>query len=196
VVHQEELRIGIQQAEITSDAGLTFNGSTNALTVSGAVTWSGGGSTESNAAYDNMVTGFGNSGTSTKTLTLTQQDGGTLTTSFSIPQGDITGITAGTGITGGGTSGTVTITNSDTGSSQDIFKHLDFDGVLFDATNNDDTATFKAGTNVSFSADAATKIVTISATSNPGDITGVIAGTGLSGGGTSGTVTLTNVHQT
>ena len=77
-------------SNITSDAGLTFNGSTNALTVSGAVTWSGGGSTESNSAYDNMVTGLSDSGTSTKTITITQQDGGTLTTSFSIPQGTTT----------------------------------------------------------------------------------------------------------
>jgi len=75
---------------LTSDAGLTFNGSTNALTVGGAVTWSGGGSTESNSAYDNMVTGLSDSGTSTKTITITQQDGGTLTTSFSIPQGTTT----------------------------------------------------------------------------------------------------------
>ena len=79
-------------SNITSDAGLTFNGGTNALTVSGAVTWSGGGSTESNSAYDNMVTGLSDSGTSTKTITLTQQDGGTLTTSFSIPQGTVTGV--------------------------------------------------------------------------------------------------------
>ena len=75
---------------VTSDAGLTFNGSTNALTVGGAVTWSGGSSAESNSAYDNMITGFSDSGSSTKTLTLTQQDGGTLTTSFSIPQGTTT----------------------------------------------------------------------------------------------------------
>ena len=77
---------------ITSDAGFTFNGSTNALTITGAMTWSGGSSIESNSAYDNMVTGFGNSGSSSKTLTLTQQDGGTLTTNFSIPQGTVTGV--------------------------------------------------------------------------------------------------------
>jgi len=75
---------------VTSDAGLTFNGSTNALTVSGAVTWSGGSSAESNNAYDNTITGFSDSGSSTKTLTLTQRDGGTLTTSFSVPQGTVT----------------------------------------------------------------------------------------------------------
>ena len=96
-------------SNVTSDAGLTYNGGTNALTITGPVTWSGGGSAESNSAYDNKITAFGNSGSSTKVLTLTQQDGGTLTTSFSIPQGDIISVGAGTGMTGGGASGAVTL---------------------------------------------------------------------------------------
>ena len=74
---------------ITSDADLTFNG-TN-LTVGGSVTWSGGGSTESNTAFDRSITAFSDSGSSTTTLTLTRQDGGTITTSFSNPQGTVTG---------------------------------------------------------------------------------------------------------
>jgi len=77
-------------SNITSDSGLTFNTSTNLLTVGGQVNWSGGHSGESNAAYDNMITAFSDSGSSTITLTLTQQDGGTLTTSFSNPQGTTT----------------------------------------------------------------------------------------------------------
>ena len=79
-------------SSITSDAGFTFNGGTNALTITGVMNWSGGNSTDANSAYDNMVTGFGNSGSVTKTLTLTQQDGGTLTTSFTIPQGTVTSV--------------------------------------------------------------------------------------------------------
>jgi hypothetical protein len=51
----------------------------------------GGNSTEWNDAYDNKITTFTDSGTSTVTLTLTQQDGGTLSTSFSVPQGTVTG---------------------------------------------------------------------------------------------------------
>ena len=98
-------------SNITSDSGFTFNGSTNALTVTGAMTWSGGGSTESNSAYDNMVTGFGNSGSSTKTLTLTQQDGGTLTTSFSIPQGTMSSFVLNTAT---GLDGAATVTNGGT----------------------------------------------------------------------------------
>ena len=97
-------------SNLTSDSGLTFNTSTNALAVSGAVTWSGGGSSESNSAYDNMITGFSDSGSSTVTLTLTQQDGGTLSTSFAVPQGTVTGT---------GSSGRVAYWNSSSGITSD-----------------------------------------------------------------------------
>jgi hypothetical protein len=105
--------------------------------------------------------------------------------------GDITGVTAGTGISGGGTSGTVTITNSDRGSSQNIFKNVAVSGqTTVVADSNNDTLTFAAGNNITLTTNATTDTVTITANINPGDITGVTAGTGLSGGGTSGTVTL------
>ena len=77
-------------SNLTSDSGLTYDTSSNKLTVGGQVNWSGGHSGESNSAYDNMITAFSDSGSSTITLTLTQQDGGTLTTSFSNPQGTTT----------------------------------------------------------------------------------------------------------
>ena len=89
---------------------LTFDQSSNNLTVGGSVTWSGGSSAESNDAYDNTITGFSDSGSSTITLTLTQRDGGTLTTSFSNPQGTVTSIANGTGLDGTfTTSGTITL---------------------------------------------------------------------------------------
>ena len=69
-----------------------FNGVDKATVSStGVITSLGGSSTEWNTAYDNSIISFTDSGTSTVTLTLTQQDGGTLSTSFSVPQGTVTG---------------------------------------------------------------------------------------------------------
>jgi len=190
---------------LAGDSGMTWNANGNHLTVSGNMIASGGNSGEWNSAYDNMITGFTDSGSSTVTLTLTQQDGGTLSTSFAVPQGDITAVNAGTGISGGGTSGSVTITNSDRGSSQNIFKNIAVSGQnTVVADSNNDTLTFAAGTNISITTNSSTDTVTITNgitnnnqltngagyTTNVGDITAVVAGTGMSGGGTSGSVTL------
>jgi hypothetical protein len=93
-------------------AALDLDSSQNA-TFAGTVTWSGGGSSESNSAYDNMITGFSDSGSSTITLTLTQQDGGTLTTSFSNPQGTVTSVGGTTPIaSSGGTTPDISISNA------------------------------------------------------------------------------------
>ena len=77
--------------------------------------------------------------------------------------GSLTGVTAGSGLTGGGTSGTVTLTNADPGSSQSIFKNIaNAAGTTqFSAGSNNDTLRIEGtgGTSVSFN--AATKKVTI-----------------------------------
>ena len=166
--------------------------------------------------------------------------------------GDITGVTAGTGISGGGTSGTVTVTNSDRGSSQSIFKNIAVSGQsTVVADNNNDTLTFVATGGMSITTNASTDTITFNPndnndnfylngisksgntltfsvlgaanqpytfgsnafnsttiatnnnqltngagyTTNIGDITSVGAGTYLTGGGTSGAVTL-NVSST
>ena len=67
---------------VAGDSNFTFNPTSNNLSVGGTVTWSGGGSAESNTAYDNSITALNVTGDTTKTLTATQQDGGTLTTSW------------------------------------------------------------------------------------------------------------------
>src|SRR5713101_1630293 len=72
------------------------------------------------------------------------------------PGGTITGVTAGAGLTGGGTSGSVTLTNDDRGSSQFIFKNVaNAAGTTqFSATSNSDTLLFEGtgGTTISFGA--------------------------------------------
>jgi hypothetical protein len=63
-----------------------------------------------NIAYNDKINNAAFTGTDTKTLTLTQLDGGTLTPTFIDLQG-VTGVTAGTGLTGGtiSTTGTVAV---------------------------------------------------------------------------------------
>jgi hypothetical protein len=53
-----------------------------------------------NTAYNDKINNAAFTGTDTKTLTLTQYDGGTFTPTFTDLQG-VTGVTAGTGLTGG-----------------------------------------------------------------------------------------------
>lgn len=165
-------------------------GATN-VTNNNQLTNGAGYITDGNTGWNNTY-GFI---TASSTDTLTNKSGNisqwTNDSGYTTNVGDITGVTAGTGISGGGTSGTVTITNSDRGSSQNIFKNVAVSGqTTVVADSNNDTLTFAAGSNITLTTDATTDTVTITANINPGDITGVTAGTGLSGGGTSGTVTL------
>jgi hypothetical protein len=76
-------------------------------------------------------------------------------------------ITPGTGISGGGTitsSGTLTITNTDLGSSQAIFKNIAVAGEsTIVADSNNDTLTFINGSNIAITTNATTDTITISA---------------------------------
>jgi hypothetical protein len=97
--------------------------------------------------------------------------------------GDITGVTAGTGLSGGGTSGTVTLntdlnelTTSTAAGDGDYFVVVNGSGAQKKLTvGNINLSTFNNNSGW---------------TSNTGDITGVTAGTNLNGGGSSGSVTL------
>jgi hypothetical protein len=218
-------------------------------------------STNWNTAYNNSVTGISDSGTSTTTITLTQQDGGTLSTSFSNPQGSVTSI-GGTGTQNGLTlTGTVTSSGNLTLGGNLVINNNDWSGtdlsvanggtgastasaartnlgvvnnvVQTTITGNAGSATvlqtarniagvpFNGSANISLNNNAITngagytsntgtttasntqtftnKSGNISQwtndsgyTSNTGDITSVTAGTGLSGGGSSGAITITN----
>jgi hypothetical protein len=74
-------------------------------------------------------------------------------------------ITAGTGISIGGTSTDPIITNTDLGSSQAIFKNVAVPGqTTVVADSNNDTLTFEAGSNVTITTNASTDTVTIAST--------------------------------
>ena len=94
--------------------------------------------------------------------------------------GDITGVTAGTGLSGGGSSGSVTLSVSGLTVNELAGSSLQTSGESF--ADND--------TSLMTSAAIQDKITSYGYSTTVGDITAVVAGTGLSGGATSGSATL------
>jgi len=138
----------------TTSSGATVTGTMTATTFSGS-----GASLTSipNGALDNSAITI--NGTSTSL-------GG------SINVGDITGVTAGTNLTGGGTTGSVTLNMATGGVGSGTY------GSTANGTKID-----------TITVDAYGRVTAV-ATGTTGDILGVDAGTLLDGGGSSGTVTL------
>ena len=99
---------------------------------------------------------------------------------FTSNVGDITGVTAGTGLSGGGSSGSVTLNVSGLTVSELAAGSIQLSSESF--VDNDTSLMTSAAIN--------DRIESFGYTTNTGDITGVTAGTGLSGGGSSGGVTL------
>ena len=95
--------------------------------------------------------------------------------------GYITGVTAGTGLSGGATSGTATLNVSGLTVAELAAGSLQISSESF--ADNDTT--------LMTSAAVANKIEAYGYSTTTGDITAVVAGTGLSGGATSGSATLT-----
>ncbi len=88
-----------------------------------------------------------------------------LGSSITLTNAGVTSNVAGTGISVSGATGAVTITNSDRGSSQNIFKNIAVSGqTTVVADGNDDTLTLAAGSNVTITTNASTDTITISST--------------------------------
>ncbi|NQV00455.1 MAG: hypothetical protein HQ538_06980 [Parcubacteria group bacterium] len=104
------------------------------------------------------------------------------TGSSSGSSGDITGVTAGSGLTGGGTSGSVTLNVS--GITSSMITNSTIGEIDLNISNSP-----TAGQYLSYN--SSDELVWSDVSSSSGDITGVTAGSGLTGGGTSGSVTLT-----
>ena len=151
--------------------GATIGGTTpgaGTFTTATATTFSGSGAS---------LTNIPNSALTNSSITI---NGTATALGGSINVGDITGVTAGTGLSGGGTTGTVTLNVSGLTVSELAGGSLTTSAEAF--ADNDTTLMTSAAID--------DRILSYGYTTNVGDITGVTAGTGLTGGGTSGTVTL------
>lgn len=176
---------------------ITSSGGSGA-SLSSTNTWTAGQTFISSTTFNGAViisTSVSAGGVGTSGQFLTSGGPGGLVSWSSGNVGTITGVTAGTGLTGGGASGNVTlsagattqyITSTQTISGQDTFSSTVIISTTIGLTN-----LAGVGSNGQVLTSAGPTAIPSWQTPAVGTITGVVAGTGLTGGGASGSVTLT-----
>jgi hypothetical protein len=131
----------VTSVDMTVPTGLAISG--QPITTSGtlALSYSSGYSiptdikqNEWNTSYNDKINNAAFTGTTTKTLTLTQLDGGTITAPFTDLQG-VTGVTAGTGLTGG----TITTTGTLAADTNFLVTRFDTSAMLLPYLRKADT---------------------------------------------------------
>jgi len=178
------------RAHLSAGTGMTFSSGAFATTITqyadsdaqGAITVTDAGGDGSLAYSSGTITYTGPSASETRAHfsagTGINISSGAISLSDT---GYVTGVTAGTGLSGGGTSGTVTVNVSGLTVSELAAGSLQISSESF-ADSDAVLMTAKA---------IADKIEAYGYSTTTGDITAVVAGTGLNGGATSGSATLT-----
>jgi len=105
--------------------------------------------------------------------------------------GAVSSVTAGSGLSGNSSTGTIEIINTDKGSSQNIFKNIQVNGATqFSAGSNSSDLNF-SGINITITSAATNTLVFSAATGGGGGVTQIIAGTNITISPTGGTGNVT-----